>query len=109
MPESLRRVADVTLPMDEAGSGRIPVIPLNVRLRHHQGRDLAIGYEHSMELSHSAVFIWKQIDGTATVGDIARALSAEYDIEFVAALEDTSALFDDLVSHQLVAWASART
>lgn len=83
----------------------IPFIPLNVRLRHYQGRHLAIGYEHTLELSLTALFIWNKIDGKTPVCEIARAVSDEYGIDTQTALADTSSLLDDLVRHQLVQWS----
>ncbi|MFE2970161.1 PqqD family protein [Streptomyces sp. NPDC059340] len=89
---------------DETGSSPVPRIPLNVRLRRHRGRHLAIGYEHALELSSTAVFIWSQIDGTTDVVDIARAVSDEYAIDTETALEDVRSLLDELVGHQLIVW-----
>jgi hypothetical protein len=81
---------------------RIPDVPLNVRLRHHRGQALVIGYEHTLELSDSAVFIWHVIDGKRTVEDIAGALMGEYGIDSDTSLADTIALIDSLVSHRLL-------
>jgi hypothetical protein len=82
----------------------IPRIPLNVRLRRHQGRHLAVGYQHTLELSPTAVFIWQQINGTATVSDISHAVSEEYDVDTETAHSDVRELLDELVEHDLVVW-----
>jgi hypothetical protein len=87
-------------------SPEIPSIPLNVRLRHYQGHHLAIGYEHTLELSPTALFIWNTIDGKTSVSGIAQAVSDEYGIDTRTALADTSSLLDDLVRHQLVQWST---
>ncbi len=83
---------------------RVPRIPLNVRLRKHRGQHLAIGYEHALELSDTAVFIWKQIDGQVDVDGIAQAVSTQYAIDVETAAEDVQALLNDLAGHQLVVW-----
>jgi hypothetical protein len=82
----------------------IPRIPLNVRLRRHRGRHLVIGYEHTLELSPTAVFIWNQINGTTGMSEIARALNEKYSIDTETALEDVRALLADLAGYQLIVW-----
>jgi hypothetical protein len=82
----------------------VPRIPLNARLRRRQGRYFAIGYQHTVELSDTAVFIWNQVDGTAGLPQIARAVSDEYGIDDETALADTSELLGELAGHQLVVW-----
>lgn len=86
-------------------SVRVPFIPLNVRLRHYQDRHLAIGYEHTLELSSTALFIWSKIDGRTSISEIAQAVSTEYDIDVQTSLADTNSLLDDLARHQLVQWS----
>lgn len=92
---------------EQNDSTQVPRIPLNVRLRKHRGRHLAIGYEHALELSPTAVFIWNQIDGTTDVDAIAQAVSTEYAIDVETAVEDVRALLDELSGHQLVVWDSS--
>ncbi|MET7573538.1 PqqD family protein [Streptomyces sp. NPDC005492] len=92
---------------DLTSGSQVPRIPLNVRLRKHRGQYLAIGYEHALELSPTAVFIWGQIDGTTDVDGIARAVSTEYAIDTETATEDVRALLDELAGHQLVVWDSS--
>lgn len=96
--------------MTSAGSEEkaVPWVPLNVRLRRHAGRELVIGYEHALELSETASFIWKQIDGRRSVADIARMVSAEYDVEIAVALADVRELLDQLAGHDLVTWRDRR-
>lgn len=86
----------------------VPCVPLNVRLRRHAGRQLAIGYEHTLELSDTASFIWKQIDGHRSVADIAQVLSSEYRVDIAITREDVRELLDELVDHGLVAWCHTR-
>ncbi len=89
---------------DETSDTTVPRIPLNVRLRKHRGRHLAIGYEHALELSQTAVFIWGRIDGTTDVDGIAQAVATEYDIDVDTAREDIQTLLAELAGHQLVVW-----
>jgi hypothetical protein len=86
----------------------VPRIPLNVRLRRHRGRDLAAGYQYTLELSPTAVFIWRQINGKATVSDISRSVSEEYDVDLDTARSDVRELLDELVEHDLVVWLPAQ-
>jgi hypothetical protein len=94
---------------DDVTPDPIPHIPLNVRLRRHRGRHLAVGYQHTLELSPTAVFVWQQINGTATVSDISRALSEEYDVDTETARSDVRELLDELIEHDLVVWQSPRS
>lgn len=80
----------------------VPYVPLNVRLRRHAGRYLAAGYEHTLELSDTASFVWKQIDGRRSVADIADLVSKEYRVDAATALADVRELLDQLIRHDLV-------
>jgi hypothetical protein len=82
----------------------VPCVPLNVRLRRHGGRQLAIGYEHTLELSDTAGFVWRQIDCERSVADIARAVTVEFRVDLAVALADVRELLDELVGHDLVTW-----
>ncbi|MEV7404909.1 PqqD family protein [Streptomyces sp. NPDC091267] len=85
-------------------AARVPRIPLNVRLRRHRGRHLAIGYEHALELSETAVFIWQRVDGRTDVATLAEAVSAEYGIGADEAAADVLELLQELAGHQLLVW-----
>ncbi|GGS13812.1 MULTISPECIES: PqqD family protein [Streptomyces] len=74
-------------------------LPLNVRIRRHRGTVLAAGYEHVVELSETAVFVWRHIDGVRTVAELGRLLAAEYAIDEEAATQDVCELFTQLVAH----------
>lgn len=89
---------------DGAGQDRdrIPRVPLNIRFRRHRGQCLVIGYENTLELSPTAVFIWRQIDGRRSAGEIAQVVSAEYGIDETTAVEDVNELLTLLAEHELV-------
>ncbi|WAZ21803.1 PqqD family protein [Streptomyces cinnabarinus] len=74
-------------------------LPLNVRMRNHRGTMFAAGYEHTVELSESAVFVWRHIDGARTVAELGALLAAEYAIDEESATEDVCELFTQLTAH----------
>lgn len=76
----------------------VPVTPMHVRPRRHQGRFVVGGYEHVLELSETATFIWRHIDGVRTVGELGALLSAEYDVAVDVAVADVAELIADLVA-----------
>ncbi len=52
--------------------------------------------------------IWRRIDGQASVADLARALSAEFDVSEAEAVADVSAFVDQLAARGLVEDAEVR-
>jgi hypothetical protein len=89
-----------------SGDAAVPCVPLNVRLRRQSGRYLAVGYEHTLELSDTAAFIWQQVDGRRSVAAIAELVSDEYAVDTATALADVRELLDDLAAHGLISWAA---
>lgn len=85
-------------------AGAVPEIPLSVQFRRESGRFLAIGYEHTIELSETAAFICRQVDGRLSIAAIAAIVAAEYAIEESTALEDVGSLLADLSDYGLVSW-----
>ncbi|HET9140045.1 PqqD family protein [Actinophytocola sp.] len=78
------------------------VFPLNVRIRNYRGKILLGGYEHAFELSESATFMCRQIDGTRTVRDIGQVVAAEFDVDPQTATQDATELFTQLVVADVV-------
>lgn len=53
-------------------------------------------------MNETAAFIWDNIDGVKTTGDIAVLLSEEYEVDMDQAMSDITDLVNDLVKHNIV-------
>lgn len=80
----------------------VVALPLNMKIRNYRGRTLVSGYEHAFELSESAAFVCRQVDGTRTVGDIGRLVAEEFDVDTETATEDAVELLNQLVAHDIL-------
>ncbi|MFI1913354.1 PqqD family protein [Nocardia sp. NPDC020380] len=84
------------------GPEAIAALPLNVKIRIHGGKTIVGGYQHFYELTESAAFIWRQIDGTRTVHDIGLLVAGEYDIDKESATQDVAELLTELAEHDVI-------
>ncbi|MFJ4655868.1 PqqD family protein [Nocardia sp. NPDC088792] len=84
------------------GPDTVAALPLNVKIRIHGGKTIVGGYQHFYELTESAAFIWRQIDGTRTVDDIGLLVAEEYDIDRESAGQDVAELFTELAEHDVI-------
>lgn len=80
----------------------VPTLPLNIRMRNYRGKTIVGGYQHVMELSETASFVWRQIDGTRTIADIGAMLASEYEIDEETATADVAELLAELAANDLV-------
>ncbi|MFI5911832.1 PqqD family protein [Dactylosporangium sp. NPDC051541] len=88
--------------MDQLDPDAVPVPRLEVRTRTVRGvMHVALG-DVALELSDSARFIWKKVDGRRTVGDIGRLLAAEYGIDAGEAVADTGEVLLGLAEQSFV-------
>jgi coenzyme PQQ synthesis protein D (PqqD) len=93
----------VTAPSDgTVTADSVVALPLNIKIRNYQGRTLVSGYEHAFELSESAGFVCRQVDGIRTIGDIGRIVAEEFDVDERTATEDAIELLDQLVAHDIL-------
>jgi len=74
----------------------VPAKPLHVRVRNFKGTTMIAAASEARELSPSALVIWRSIDGSRTVGDIAGLLAAEYGIDQGTALADVAEFLAEL-------------
>jgi hypothetical protein len=81
---------------------RVPAWSLAARIRNVRGTILVAGREQVFELDDSAAFVWRQIDGTRTIGEIGQALAAEYDVDPEGATRDVVEFVDDLVASEIL-------
>ena len=61
------------------------------------------------ELNDTGSFLWKNVDGRRTAAELAALLVAEYEVTPSAALADTEALLQQLISSKLLVPAAAAT
>lgn len=80
----------------------VPELRLEIRIRN-MGGVLRIGRMGvGTELSDSAAYIWRQIDGERRIGVIAERLAGHYDLDVATAEADVLELIDSLVGADLV-------
>ncbi|MFF2116879.1 PqqD family protein [Kitasatospora sp. NPDC058184] len=77
---------------------QVPSYRPDVRVRNLRGRFLVAVAKDAFELSETASFIWKQIDGRNSIADIGRLLAAEYDIDAETATADTKEILEYLAT-----------
>lgn len=84
------------------GADTVPHWHLEVRIRNMRGKTLVAGPYEARELDETAAFIWRQIDGTRTIRQIAEVVASEYDVDAGTALADVAELVADLVGCQAI-------
>jgi coenzyme PQQ synthesis protein D (PqqD) len=87
---------------DTIGADAVPRRRLDSRVRTMRGKTLVAGARQALELDETATFIWRRLDGSSTVGQIAEAVVAEYDVDRQTALADVVELVCDLVECEVV-------
>ena len=78
-------------------AGTVPRRRLDARVRAARGTLLVAGAGEALELDEVAAFMWKQIDGTRTVAEIADAVAGAYDVDAGTARDDVAELLGELV------------
>ncbi|MGW1954859.1 PqqD family protein [Streptomyces sp. NPDC001920] len=84
----------------------VPRHRLEVRIRSSEGAILLARYDQAYELPEVAAFIWRRIDGTGRVEDIARSVAEYYGIDAGTALTDTTDMLEWLLEEKLVKLSS---
>lgn len=74
----------------------------STRVRNRRGAFLVGTLDLALELSDTARFVWRQVDGARTVGDIGRLVAAEYGIAVDDATRDTVEFLAEMVGHGLL-------
>ena len=87
---------------EDVAPDRVPARSFTARIRNVRGTILVAGPEQVFELDDSAAFVWRQIDGTRTIGEIGQALAAEYDVDPEAATRDVLEFVDGLVASEIL-------
>lgn len=82
----------------------VPRRVLGIRVRR-SGEDLLLGFEdNALLLDGSAVLIYTAVDGTRSVGDVARVLVDEYGIDEEEALADVTEFLAGLTVKKVIEW-----
>lgn len=77
-------------------AGQVPVRSFDVRMRNFRGKLLVARGADSVELDEVGAYIFKSIDGVATMEQIAAKIAACYDISQELALADSSEFVAEL-------------
>ncbi|POX58223.1 hypothetical protein C3492_39265 [Streptomyces sp. Ru62] len=84
----------------------VPRHSLEVRIRSSEGAVLLARYHQAYELPEVAAFIWRRINGTDRVEDIAGAVAETYGVDADTALQDTAEMLEWLLEEKLVKLAA---
>lgn len=74
----------------------VPAPRLDVRYRNIRGQILITRGEDALELTETAAFVFRRVDGTRSVRRIGEALAAEYGIGADEAVADAAAVLTGL-------------
>jgi hypothetical protein len=85
----------------------VPHRSADVRTRRYRGRLYIANTDQAYELNDAAEFVFRQIDGRATVREIGVRLAAEYRYAAEDAIADTAELIGLLVERHVVESAVA--
>jgi hypothetical protein len=76
----------------------VPRKRLDARVRNYRNRILVAGPRDPFELTDTAAFIWRLIDGQRSISDLAEAVCAEYQIDHQTAVPDVAELIATLAA-----------
>jgi Coenzyme PQQ synthesis protein D (PqqD) len=79
-----------------------PVPHLDVRIRNYRGTLILSRADTSLELTDVAALVWRLMDGSRSVDQIAEVIATEYAIDLQTATDDTSELVHTLVTGGMV-------
>jgi hypothetical protein len=65
-------------------------------MRNFRGTLLVASGEHTLELTASAAFVFRCVDGTRSIGEIATCLAETYGVSWDIAVQDVAELVDEL-------------
>ena len=80
----------------------VPRVRMEVRFRKVRGTVLVAANDQTLELTETAAFLFREIDGVRAVSDIGAALAREYEIPEEMAIDDTVSLIADLIADDIV-------
>lgn len=74
----------------------VPRRRATVRMRNYRGTLLVGSGEYTLELTDSAALVFRCVDGTRSIGEIATCLAEAYDVSWDIAVQDVAELIDEL-------------
>ncbi|WP_030019999.1 PqqD family protein [Streptomyces monomycini] len=84
------------------GPEAVPRRSLTARMRKFRGKLLVASGPHAVELDELGAFVFRRVDGSATVQGIAEQLAAEYDVSVEVAAQDIGELLAQLADSGMV-------
>ncbi|MFF4413745.1 PqqD family protein [Streptosporangium sp. NPDC001559] len=88
--------------MEQLSPEAVPVPRLDVRVRNVGGTLTVAWGESVFELSETAGFLWKRVDGRRSLRELALLLAGEYAVDAETALLDTAETMTALADGGLV-------
>lgn len=86
-------------------TGRIPVVPLETRIRRHGDRLTVTGLVGARKLSEVATDMFLAIDGERDEAALAAAVAAQYGVEPAVVADDLRELLADLAAADVIRYA----
>ncbi len=80
----------------------VPRLALDIRCRNFRGKLIVARGDVALELDEVGATIFKWIDGTSTIDDLANQVVSEYGIPYEQALEDCDEFISELVASGVV-------
>ncbi|MFD2474342.1 PqqD family protein [Amycolatopsis silviterrae] len=77
----------------------VPRLSLDAKVRRFRGALLVAVGEETLELTDSAAFLFRAVDGARSVADIGTLLAQEYDVPADEAAEDAAGFLGELVDN----------
>ncbi|MET9092799.1 PqqD family protein [Streptomyces cyaneofuscatus] len=81
--------------MPQVLAGSVAERRLDVRVRNVRGVIRIAVPDGAFDLSETAAFIWRRLDGTSTAADLGAQLAAEYDVSVDEAVSDTIDILEE--------------
>lgn len=88
--------------MDLPPPDAVPRRRLEVRARKYRGRLFVASSVDTLELDNAGEFVFRQIDGTATVRQIAERIAETYHVDLAEAMTDSAHLLARLATANVV-------
>ncbi len=87
----------------------VPQWRLDVRVRTMRKKMFVAGPREARELDETAAFIWRLMDGTMSLQQIAECVAAEYDVAPAEVLADVRELATELLGCEAIELSPAAT
>lgn len=92
-----------------ADADAVPQWRIDVRVRSMRKKTYVAGPSEARELDETATFIWRLMDGTRSIQQIAETVAAEYQVAPAEVLADVRELVDELIGCEVIELSPAVT